>query len=231
MRQPSFATFVSLILVGFCGVHITNAFRIDRLGSSIARGVQPIVLYSGNRTPVVSLPAASTNMIAQSEKPSSTLAKRWATGLSLGGLCTGWIATGNIPFALGFVVTSHIMLNEYSAMVRATGTVPASKFARAASALCFLVAAEFPGLHEFVLPISISILIVTLLFSNERPASINEIASSVLAIVYNGYLPSFWVRLHALTAPNFMSVVNPNAIWTVGAAATWWTWTAIVFSG
>lgn len=163
----------------------------------------------------------------------SNLTKRWITGLSLGALCSGWIASGNSFFAIGFLVASFIMNDEYTKMAQATGSSPASRLGIVTSIICFLSAASFPFVHELVVPIYISALMSSFVLSNNKThTKINEIAASVLGVIYTGYLPSFWVRLRGLTYPNYMELVNPtNAIWTMGASTTWWTWTSIVFAG
>jgi phosphatidate cytidylyltransferase len=123
------------------------------------------------------------------------------------------------------------MQSEYNSMVKATGVTTAFRLTIFVSALCYLAAAVSPWLHELILPTYVSVLMVTLLSGNGRSTNISEIATSILGVVYAGYLPSFWVRLRALNEPNFLLADPSRAIWTMGAAVTWWTWTCIVFSG
>jgi hypothetical protein len=173
---------------------------------------------------------------------SQNIVKRWITGLSLGAIGTVWIASGNGLFSLGFLVTSLIAQNEYYAMVRATGVYPAYKIGTVSSLVSFLSAAMFPSLHELVMPLSATLLMIWLLIFNKKSASIGEISTSLLGMFYIGYLPSFWVRLRALddlSKIRFSNAISkalsqrwydPEA-WTVGAIVTWWTWTSIVFAG
>lgn len=167
---------------------------------------------------------------------------RWITGLSLGAIATVWIASGNGPFSLGFLLTSLIAQNEYYAMVRATGTIPAYKTGTIASLMCYVTAAMCPSYHELIMPISATILMLWLLVFNKKSASINEISTSLLGMFYLGYLPSFWVRLRALNGPVAKSVIARHSPvlgwaalstegWTLGALVTWWTWFSIVTAG
>lgn len=67
------------------------------------------------------------NINKNNVKWSRNLKYRWITGLSLGAIGTLWIASGNGIFPLGFLLASLIAQNEYYAMVRATGLIPAYK--------------------------------------------------------------------------------------------------------
>lgn len=177
--------------------------------------------------------ASDTAMLPNTVPKTSNLTKRWITGLSLGALCSGWIASGNQLFAAGFLVASYIMHDEYTKMVQATGPTPAFRLGILTSIACFLSAAMFPFAHELIVPTYLSLLMGSVVLSNSKtPAKISDIAASILGVIYTGYLPSFWVRMRSLTYPNYMQLTNPtSAIWTMGAATTWWTWTSIVFAG
>ena len=183
-------------------------------------------------------------------KPKDTkkLAKRWATGLSLGALGTVWIFSGNGIFTLGFLFASLVALNEYYAMVKAAGVkcepdqlvAPAAKTGTIASLACYITAAFFPEYHELVLPLAASWLMIWLLIFNKRSPSISEISTSLLGMFYIGYLPSFWVRLRALQTVTQAPTLFPALLgrfewmqvssWTAGSMITWWTWTSIVFA-
>lgn len=180
-------------------------------------------------------------------RDSKKLAKRWATGLSLGALGTIWIFSGNGIFTLGFLFASLVALNEYYAMVKAAGArcedvlvAPAAKTGTVASLACYITAAFFPEYHELVLPLAASWLMIWLLIFNKRSPSISEISTSLLGMFYIGYLPSFWVRLRALQTVTQAPTLFPALLgrfewmqvssWTAGSMITWWTWTSIVFA-
>ena len=165
-------------------------------------------------------------------------------GWSLGALGTLWIFSGNGYFTLGFLLASLIAQNEYYAMVRAAGSkvglAPAAKTGIVSSLACYITASFFPNLHELVMPLSASFLMIWLLIFNKKSASISEISTSLLGMFYIGYLPSFWVRLraleHIIEAPTMFPAIfghykwlNVDS-WTAGSIVTWWTWTSIVFA-
>jgi hypothetical protein len=133
----------------------------------------------------------------------SSLAKRTGTGIFLAIVAVFWIASGDLVFAAGFVLVSYVLQSEYSSIINATGVAPASKMSLAVSSLCYLTAAIAPSLHELVIPMSFSLLAMNLLLTNETPTNIGEYATSVMGVMYTGYLPSFWVRLRSVNAcPN-----------------------------
>jgi len=169
-------------------------------------------------------------------KGTSTIMKRWITGLSLGALGTLWIASGNGPFTLGFFIASILAQKEYYTMVKATGVEPAEKTGIVASIIFFVCAAIFPKYHELVMPLSATFLMLWLLIFNKKSASISEISTSLLGMFYVGFLPSFWVRLRAieLVFPTKFPVLFGQFawmradVWSFGAIITWWTWFSIV---
>ena len=182
------------------------------------------------------------DLILKKKEKSKTLMKRWATGLSLGALGTIWIFSGNGLFTFGFLIASFLAQNEYFAMVKAAGKragiKPAYKTGSIATILCYITAAYFPHYHEFVMPLASCWLMIWLLIFNKKSASITEISTSILGILYIGYLPSFWVRLRTMnriTKTMFPLLLGRYRwmnveTWTSGCIITWWTWCAIVFS-
>ena len=175
---------------------------------------------------------------ASSKSKDNTLAKRWATGLSLGSLCTLWIFSGNSLFTLGFLLASLIAQSEYYSMVQVSGDLPTRKIGIVSLVLSYATAAMLPAFHESVMPLSATCLMLWLLIFNKKSATIREISTSLLGMFYIGYLPSFWVRLKTCASlgvvspavfPSFMSTFSMQR-WSVGSILTWWTWTSIVFA-
>ena len=164
-----------------------------------------------NNTPAVDL--SDRKMFGMTPK----LRKRWVTGLSLGLLATLWIFSGSGYFTLGFLLTSVIAQNEYYRMVRNTGIEPASKTGIFSSLMCFVTAALAPQFHEFVVPLAVIQTMLWLLVFNKKAASINEISSTLLGILFLGYMPSFWVRLRALgeISPTLFPLFLQRWGWTV----------------
>jgi phosphatidate cytidylyltransferase len=190
-----------------------------------------------SRTALSALSPSKREIVGEALKDKK-LMKRWFTGLSLGALGTLWILSGNGWFTLGFLITSLIAQYEYYSMVEATGVVPSKKIGILSSILCYVVAAMFPQIHELVMPLSVTMLMLWLLIFKKTSSTISEISTSLLGMFYIGYLPSFWVRLRSLTEmksvrlPFFLRdsifVKGHSELFTLGAIITWWTWTSIV---
>lgn len=202
--------------------------------NSFINNTQPISFVAN----VIEIYGGYLSKMVSSLLPRNKLAMRWLTGLTLGGVGTLWICSGNGIFTLGFLIASLIAQLEYYTMVRATGVEPAMKIGIVSSLACYLAAAFHPLYHEIVMPLSSTLLMMWLLIFNKKSASINEISSSLLGTFYIGYLPSFWVRLRALDAcvPNYFTDIFRDYswmcvdAWSLGAIITWWTWTSIVFA-
>lgn len=168
-----------------------------------------------------------TLLPAVTNKPLSNLTKRSLTGVVLGALGTSWITSRNHYFGSGFLAASYVMHDEFNNMAKHTGVYPSFKLGVVASLLCHVSSVVCPSLHEIVIPTYFAILMMSLVFSNNKPTNLSQISTSVLGVLYTGYLPSFWVRLHGLPLP----YINKNAVLTAGAAAIWWSWAAIASSG
>lgn len=188
---------------------------------------------TGARVEVAS-PADKRIIFGMSEK----LRKRWITGLSLGLIATMWIFSGNGYFTLGILLTTVVAQMEYYEMVRNTGVEPAVKTGLLSSLMCYVTAAMAPQLHEFVMPLAATQLMLWLLVFKKKAALISEISTTFLGIFFFGYMPSFWVRLRALgtVSPTLFPVLLQSwgwtraDTWTQGAVVTWWTWTSTVFA-
>lgn len=176
--------------------------------------------------------------VARAAERNKKLAKRWATGLSLGALCTLWIFSGNGVFTLGFLLTSLVAQSEYYGMIQVSGDLPTRKIGIVSLVLSYVTAAMLPAFHESVMPLSATFLMLWLLVFNKKSATIREISTSLLGMFYIGYLPSFWVRLKTcsslgMVAPSFFPpFLRSLSIqgWSIGSILTWWTWTSIVFA-
>jgi hypothetical protein len=168
------------------------------------------------------------------QKGPSNLTLRWITGLSLGAVGTAVIAAGAPVLSPAFLFASYIMREEYYNMVRATG-VKTAKNGILAAFLCFATATFYPSLHQMVVPLYTTALMCFLLATNNRSPSISEISTSLMGVLYLGYMPSFWVRVRAIGDPSFalptmQTMLNPR-LWSTGACLMWWTFTSIVFAG
>lgn len=64
--------------------------------------------------------------------------------------------------------------------------------------------------HDIVFPISFIALVFNALIEDDHLPSLSSLSSSLLAIVYGSYLPSFWLRLkYANIQSNYQSMILP----------------------
>lgn len=150
---------------------------------------------------------------------SSNLTRRLLTGLVLGAVGSTWIASSNGMFAAGFLVATCIMNNEYAKMAIPSGPSSTHRLTTVAGLLFHVAAIIKPSKQEAILPMYFGLMMASLVLSNNSPCGTSQIAKALLGVVYTGYLPSFWVRLHGLSELSS------------GPATIWWTWAAIASSG
>lgn len=135
-----------LVLLSLLGWTTVTSFQSPRglVAIKTCARMRCVPLHSASNQDI---PKSESNK-AQSTVPTSDskkLAKRWATGLSLGAIGTAWIFSGNGFFTLGFLLASLVALNEYYAMVKAAGAkcetdlvAPAAKTGTVASLACYI---------------------------------------------------------------------------------------------
>ena len=230
MIMPFFLLLINLVLTrGFIQTLRPSILRTHLVNAPYSPSFSTFSRNKHRRTDILSLAMTSTNLEANNIIPAENtngkklfgmtpkLRKRWITGLSLGLLATLWIFSGSGYFTLGFLLTSVIAQNEYYRMVRNTGIEPASKTGIFSSLMCFVTAALAPQFHEFVIPLAVIQTMLWLLVFNKKAASINEISSTLLGILFLGYMPSFWVRLRALgeISPTLFPLFLQRWGWTV----------------
>lgn len=172
----------------------------------------------------------------------SNIQLRWITGLSLGAFATYLIYSPKWFFTCFMTFVMASVQREYFRMVKSTGIDPAAKTGTIAAISFFLIGAYFPEIHELVLPGSITFLMLWLLLFKKKISSISEISSSLLGVIYFGFLPSFWMRLRYEFGPAFRNTLfsyygssNLGLDWlfanrSYGAMVLWWTWCSIVWA-
>lgn len=109
-------------------------------------------------------------------------------------LALGMIVLGGWYFTLGFCVIVYLGLLEYFQLVQAKGIEPAAKSTIVVSLLLLVTSAVSQTLTDALFPLAGTFICFYLLFQ-PKMASIADIASSILGLLYGGYLPSYWVRL------------------------------------
>lgn len=160
------------------------------------------------------------------------MSKRVIYGLSLFLIALGALAAGGYVFALILGAACMIGGNEFVEMTRAKGMKPSPRIVRNMILTFFLVAAlpSIPGVSlpadfgithfPIVLTVGICLSFFRLLFRQENPpATIADIATTILGFIYVGWLPSHLVLLRNLVPPG--AAIHSNPLQQPGLAYVW----------
>jgi phosphatidate cytidylyltransferase len=117
-------------------------------------------------------------------------------------LALGVTVLGGWYFTAGLAILVYLGQLEYFGLVKAKGIALASKTTLAVSQIMLVLSTasvylDNPGLAEAVLPIAATLICFYPIFLSKF-STIAGIASSVLGLLYAGYLPSYWIRLRLL---------------------------------
>lgn len=147
---------------------------------------------------------------------------RLVYGWLLFAIAVGSIMLGGWVFPLVLGIACFIGGNEFIEMTRAKGMHPSPRIIRGMIIAFFAVATlpVFPQLHldsdwsikhfPLLLTVGICISFFRLLFRSEKePATIADIAETILGFVYVGWLPSHLVLLRNLVPPGSEHIANP----------------------
>ena len=134
----------------------------------------------------------------------------------------GSIMAGGLFFSFMLGIACYLAGREYITIARAKGIRPSARVVLGMIIAFFVVAAlpAIPGLNlswnfslehfPIVLTVGICISFVRLLFRNEQPpATIADIATTILGFIYIGWLPSHLVLLRNLCPPGTEVITNP----------------------
>jgi phosphatidate cytidylyltransferase len=147
--------------------------------------------------------------------------KRIMYGLLLFGFAISALITGGVvwPLVLGFA--AFLAGEEFIRMTRAKGIHVSQRIIRGMIIAFFTVTAlqEVPGLNlpwnfsiehfPILLTIGVCISFIRLLFRHENPpASIADIATTVLGFIYLGWMPSHLVLLRNLAPPTMVHATS-----------------------
>lgn len=160
------------------------------------------------------------------------MSKRIIYGVTLFVLAVAALVGGGLIWAIALGAAAYIGGEEFMGMTKAKGMAPSPRITRFMILAFFVLAAspEIPGLgvpHDFPLhhfPILLTIGVCTsffrLLFRTENPpATIADIATTILGFIYLGWLPSHLVLLRNLVPPG--SVEPSNPLQQAGLAYVW----------
>lgn len=129
---------------------------------------------------------------------------------------------GGPILALALGTAAYLAGEEFIAMTRAKGMNPSPRVIRGMIIAYFVMAAlpELPGLNlppgfsedhfPLLLTVGVCISFIRLLFRTESPpATIADIATTVLGFIYVGWMPSCLVLLRNLKPPGSEHIANP----------------------
>lgn len=150
------------------------------------------------------------------------LSKRVVYGLTLFLIAIAALAAGGIVWAVALGAASYIAGNEFISMTKAKGINPSPRIIRNMIITFFVIAAlpsipglnippEFPLQHfPIVLTIGVCLSFFRLLLRHENPpATIADIATTILGFIYVGWMPSHLVLLRDLVPPGMVESTNP----------------------
>ncbi len=150
------------------------------------------------------------------------MSKRVIYGLGLFLIAVGALAAGGVVWPLTLGTACIIGGNEFVTMTQAKGMRPSPRIVRNMIFAFFAVSAVpcIPGVElepawainhfPLLLTIGICVSFFRLLFRNENPpATIADIATTILGFIYVGWLPSHLILLRNLVPPNMVASQNP----------------------
>jgi len=159
----------------------------------------------------------------------------YGTGLFL--ITVAGLAAGGVIWAITLGTAALIAGNEFVVLTQAKGMHPSGRIVRNMIIAFFVVAAipsipwiHIPGVHlsptwseehfPLLLTIGVGVSFIRLLFRGENPpATIADIATTILGFIYVGWLPSHLVLLRNIVPPG--TTLSDNPFQQPGLAYVW----------
>ncbi len=126
---------------------------------------------------------------------------RIASGIIAIALALSLIVLGGWYFTAGFGILVYLGQLEVFDLVRAKGINPAAKTTLIVSQVLLITAHFSPPVADAILALAGTCICFYLLFQ-PKFATIADVAASILALFYGGYLPTYWIRLRDLGSSN-----------------------------
>eukprot|EP00602_Paraphysomonas_sp_CaronLab_P012562 CAMPEP_0185040942 /NCGR_PEP_ID=MMETSP1103-20130426/39642_1 /TAXON_ID=36769 /ORGANISM="Paraphysomonas bandaiensis, Strain Caron Lab Isolate" /LENGTH=345 /DNA_ID=CAMNT_0027580469 /DNA_START=167 /DNA_END=1204 /DNA_ORIENTATION=+ len=163
---------------------------------------------------------------------------RFATGIALAALSALLIFSGNMLMSLAFFAVSVIGNLEYRDIISRININSNMELGMLCSLVLFISAALSPSIHDHILPVLVTATTAYFLTFKNALTPINEIAATMLGILYVGYLPSYWVRVRRMGEidpeyyPAFLKTLglDKEGVLTNGAIVLAWTWASIALA-
>mmetsp|Transcript_5260 Transcript_5260/g.8140 ORF Transcript_5260/g.8140 Transcript_5260/m.8140 type:complete len:393 (-) Transcript_5260:643-1821(-) len=192
--------------------------RCDSSGQQQEQLRSPIVKWTAHASQLLSeiLPRRVFGFIPRSRFLSAAAFLAAIVGSAMAG---GWY------FALLIGSTQIIGMLEYFRLVHAKGHRPTVRSTMLATMLYAVTCEAAPHLAEAIIPITGTWILFYLMLQNKYPATISDLASSILGLFYVGYLPGFWIRLRRLDQEAFANLPLggywPSSFWAFRDAHSW----------
>lgn len=137
-----------------------------------------------------------------------SLAKRVASGAVLGAGGAAVVAAGGVPFLCAALFVTFHATREFYGLLTSRGlskgmTPPGPVVSASTTALCMSIALlthATRGRSGVAMAVAGFVLLSLNLFSSPKP-KFAQLTSSLFGLFYCGYLPSFWIKLRAVSAP------------------------------
>ena len=130
---------------------------------------------------------------------------RIASGIVAIAIALSLIVLGGWYFTIGFGIIVYLGQLEVFELVKAKGINPAIRTTLIVSQVLLVTAHIAPPVADAILAIAGTCICFYLLFQ-PKFATIADVAASILALFYGGYLPTFWIRLRDLAASGTASL-------------------------
>jgi phosphatidate cytidylyltransferase len=124
---------------------------------------------------------------------------RIASGAVAIAIALSLIILGGWYFTAGFGIIVYLGQLEVFDLVRAKGINPAAKTTLIVSQVLLVTAHLSPPVADAILALAGTCICFYLLFQ-PKFATIADVAASILALFYGGYLPTYWIRLRDFEA-------------------------------
>jgi phosphatidate cytidylyltransferase len=161
-------------------------------------------------------PGAAADDASSSSNPSTKssggggggLAKRVVSGAVLGAGGAAVVAAGGVPFLCAALFVTFHATREFYDLLNARGlskgmTPPGPIVSASTTALCLSIALlthATRGRSAVAMAVAGFFLLSLNLFSSPKP-KFAQLTSSLFGLFYCGYLPSFWIKLRAVSTP------------------------------
>jgi phosphatidate cytidylyltransferase len=175
-----------------------------------------------------SLFGKTETIITKSSTALVSVLPRISTGALLTVISVLCASAGRGIFATFVTLTSILGHKEFGSLVNHGGLSSNIIVQAALSSIILFATCIRPDYHEHMLPTGIIALVVYFLSYKRYLATVSEVSTTVFGIIYFGYLPSWWIRLHALgDSDPLLNQLFSRPTASAGAALVLWTWLSI----